>query len=99
MKPMAQPARLPARGAAGGAHGLVGGPQQAAAVFQEHPARRGQRDVVPVALQQRRADLLLQLADLHAQGGLGDVEAFRCPAEVQFLGRGDEVTEVAQFHR
>ena len=29
---------------------------------------------------------------------LGDPEAFRGAAEVQFLGHGDEVAEVTQFH-
>ncbi len=65
---------------------------------QEHGPGRGQLDLALVAQQQRRADLLLELADLLAQRRLGHVQALRGTAEVQLLGDGDEVAQVAELH-
>ena len=52
----------PARGASGGPHRLVRRAQEPPPVFEEHFARRRQRDVVPVAVEQARAEFLLELA-------------------------------------
>jgi hypothetical protein len=37
-------------------------------------------------------------ADLIADGRLGDVQTFGGTAKMQFLGDGNEVTEMAQLH-
>ena len=68
------------------------------AVVEEHLARRRQRDVVPVTVQQDGADFLFQLFDLHAERGLRDVQPFGGPPEGKFFRRRDEVTQVPEFH-
>jgi hypothetical protein len=47
------------------------------------------------AVQQRRAELVLELPDLAAQRGLRDVQARRGAREVALLGDRDEVGEAA----
>ena len=54
--------------------------------------------MVAVALQEFDADFLFQLTDLHPQGGLGNMEPFRRAPEVQLLGGGHEIPQMAQFH-
>ena len=49
-----------------------------------------------VADEQLGAELVLQRADLPGQHRLGDVQPLGRPAEVQFLGDGDEVPELAE---
>ncbi len=58
----------------------------------------GERHRAPRAHEQLHAQLLLQRADLLAQRRLGDVQPQRRASEVQFLGDGHEVTQVAQLH-
>ena len=58
---------------------------------QEGPARFRQADPPPLPVEQRRAQLRFQFADLQRQGRLGDVEALRRAAEVERPGRGHEV--------
>jgi len=50
------------------------------------------------AMEQGYAQFLLERANLHRQRRLRDMQSFRRPAEVQFLGDSDEVAQVAQFH-
>ena len=66
--------------------------------IEEPLAGRGQLDLALVAQQQRRADLLLELADLLAQRRLRHVQALGRAAEVQLLGDDDEVAQVAELH-
>jgi hypothetical protein len=40
------------------------------------------------------AEFFLQLPDLLAQGRLADVQPYSRPAEMEFLGDGDEVAQV-----
>ena len=42
--------------------------------------------------------LIFQRLDLVAQRRLGDVQPLGSPAEVQFLGHGDKVSKMPQFH-
>jgi hypothetical protein len=63
---------------------------------QGSPGRR-QLHPAAIAFEEPDADLLLQLGDLTAQGGLGNVQALRCPAEVELLGDGDEVPELPKL--
>ena len=44
------------------------------------------------------ADFLLQQPDLLAQRRLADMQALGSAGEMQLLGDGDEVTQVAQLH-
>src|SRR4051794_31478973 len=80
-------------------HGGVGGAQHAARLLEQRTARGGQRDAALRAVEEPDAELLLELADLLADRRLGDVEPLRGAAEVQLFGDGDEVPEMAEFHR
>src|SRR5829696_2119520 len=93
----------PANGARGGAadmddrrFGLV---EQAAAVVEQHATGLGELDAALGADQQRRADLSLEGADLHAERRLREVEPPGGAAEMQFLGDGHEVAKAAQVRR
>lgn len=59
---------------------------------------RGQPHAAASAFEEGDADLVLQLADLAAEGGLGDTQATGGPGEVQFIGDADEVAQVPEFH-
>src|SRR5262245_43430058 len=50
-------------------------------------------------MEQGDAQLLLQLPDLLTQGRLRDAQAGGGAAEVQLLGDGQEVAQVAELHR
>ena len=48
---------------------------------------------------QREADFVLQAADLLREGRLGHVLALCGAGEVQLLGEGHQVAQLAQFHK
>ncbi len=89
-----QPAGFAARRPARGARGFVGLTQNTAGVFEKNRAGCGERDMMPAALEQRRAEFVLKLAHLRAERRLCDVQPHRGATEVQLLGDGDEVTQV-----
>jgi hypothetical protein len=60
--------------------------------------RFGQQHLARRALDQRHAQLVLQLLDLRGQGGLADEAGFGGAAEVPMLGQGNQVVQVAQVH-
>ena len=80
------------------ARGVLDRGEDLARADEERRPGGGQLDLALVAQQQRRADLLLELADLLAQRRLGHVQALRRAAEVQLLGDGDEVAQVSELH-
>ncbi len=51
------------------------------------------------AVQQRRPEFALEIADLRAQGRLGDAQPFCGAGYRALLGNGDEVTEDTEVHR
>jgi len=65
---------------------------------QEGAAGIGQRDVMPAPIEQRHANLCLELADLLAQRGLRRVQTAGGAREVQLVGDSDEVFQVAELH-
>ena len=65
--------------------------EEALAVRQEGDSPRG-------ALEQGRAKLVLEAADLAAERWLRDVQAPSGAAEVLFLGDGDEVAQLREAH-
>jgi hypothetical protein len=67
------------------------------AVRDWHPTGLGQRDATAVAVEQGDAEAPLHLCDRPRQRWLGDAETLGRPAEVQFLGDGDEVPELADL--
>src|SRR5690606_12776966 len=58
----------------------------------------GQHDVARRPLRQRPPQLLFQLADLGRKRGLADEARRRRPPEMQVVGEGDEIGQVAQVH-
>jgi hypothetical protein len=80
---------------AGVGEALLQPDQGASYILQEDLPGLGQLDPAPVALEQRDPQLVLELGDLPAESGLGDVEALGRPPEVELLGDGDEVAQVA----
>ena len=67
-------------------------------VAQERLAGRRQLDPPARAGQQREPELVLQRPDLLAERRLGDVQPRGGAPEVQLLGDGDEITQLAKFH-
>ena len=65
---------------------------------QERAAGICQRDVMTAPIEQRDANLHLELANLLAERGLRRVQPGRGPREVQFFGDGQEVPQMPQFH-
>jgi hypothetical protein len=67
----------------------------AARLNQKRAARRRQTDAARSALQQHRAELALEIANLFGEGRLGDAEAAGCPAKAALFSDSDEVPQVA----
>jgi hypothetical protein len=84
--------------AAGDIDGAVGGTQGFLCLFQEDPALRGQAGGALGAIQERAADLMLQVGDLLRDGALRDVEMAAGLAEGAELGDGAEVAQVTELH-
>ena len=61
-------------------------------------AEIGQMGEVALAAEQQAADLVLELLDGAAQGGLGDIAGFRRPREVQGLADRQKIPDVMQVH-
>ena len=62
----------------------------------EGRARRGQRDLVTVPLEQLDPEVRFEGLDRAAERGLGEQQFPGRPAEVQMVRHGEEVTELAQ---
>ena len=72
--------------------------EHATGASQEQLTRVRERDVPGAAGEQRGAQLRLELADLHRDRGLGDVQDRRGPAETTLPHHGVEVDELPEFH-
>ena len=92
-------AGLAARRAAGPRGGAIDRGQHRLGIGQEGAAGVGQRHAARMAHEQRRVDLLLQRLDLLRQRRLLHVQLLGRARDVAFMGDGDEVAEMAQFHR
>ncbi|GII28198.1 hypothetical protein Pmi06nite_16400 [Planotetraspora mira] len=66
-----------------------------AGLDEEGGAGRGELDVVGAAVQQSHPEFTFETLHLLTQGGLDDVLAKGCPAEVQFLSQRHEIAELA----
>ena len=82
--------------------GVVGGPievgEDRPRVAQERVAGRSRLHAPARAREELHPELVLQQPDLVAQRRLRHVQPLRGPAEVQLLGDGDEVAELAELH-
>jgi hypothetical protein len=78
--------------------GVLGLSQCRSSLLEE--ARAGVRElhVSLGANEQPRTQFLLEILDLLGQRRWRNVEAFRRPRKMQFLGDRHEVTQMAQFH-
>lgn len=69
-----------------------------ASLGQEHGSGLGERDLAAVAFQQCDSEPSFEPGDRAGQWRLGYPKALGGLAEVQFLGDGDEVPQLAYFH-
>ena len=81
-----------------GSLGLVDGRENFDGPIVERPAAVGQPDLAARAVEDRPAQLALELDDLLAQRGLRDEALFGGPREILELGHRHEVAELMQFH-
>ena len=81
-----------------GLHGLLGAEEDGAGFAEEEMAGFGEGDRFGGAAEEFDAKFFLEIADLAAEGRLGDVEALGGAGDVLFLGHDDEVAEVPEFH-
>ena len=78
--------------------GPGGGAQHLSGVGEELAARGRQLDVPAVADEKLGAKLAFEVADLLRERGSSQVQPLGGPTEMQFLGHGDEVGQLPQFH-
>jgi hypothetical protein len=76
----------------------VGGHERRARRLQQRHAGLRQRDAPGRAIEQPHAELPLEPGDRRAERLLRDVQSLRRAREVQLLGDGDEVPQLAQLH-
>src|ERR1700677_5390923 len=72
--------------------------ENAMRVIQSEPALWRQADKTMAALDDRRAEVLLELPDRRRKRRLRDVTGFRRPAEMLFSSPRDEIFELPQKH-
>jgi hypothetical protein len=77
----------------------VGGLERRPRVLEEDLARVRELDAAAVAAEQPDAELVLEAGDGLGQRRLGDVEALGGMPEMELLGDGDEVAELAKLRR
>jgi hypothetical protein len=75
--------------------GLV---QHSPCLLEHGAARIGERDAPLRSSKSRTHELLLELADLLADCGLGHVQSFGRPAEMKLLSDRHEVPQMPKFH-
>lgn len=78
--------------------GCCDGVQGGATLLQEHGPGLGEGDLAAGALEEGGAEAAFELADRPREWGLGDAETLGCAAEVELLGDGDEVGQLAGLH-
>ena len=69
--------------------------EQRACTRKKQLAGLGEPDRTAIPLQQRHAELILELADLLAQRRLCDVQPLGRTGEIQFLAQRHEISEVS----
>jgi hypothetical protein len=77
---------------------VIGLLEQRADVREQLRTGRGEGDGPAVAVEKRHAKVPFERLDLLGQRRPSDQQPGRGPAEVQLLGDGDEVSELAQLH-
>ena len=72
--------------------------EDAFGIDEKGAALLGEIDAAFGAVEQADAEFLFQIENLAREGGLGQMEAFSGPGEVELLGHRDEITHMAQLH-
>ncbi len=75
------------------------GSQRGAGVGQDRPAHLGRCHRAAGAVEQGLPHLLLQLADLGAEAGLGQVQPGGGAGEAALFDDGDEVAQLTELHK
>jgi hypothetical protein len=91
-------ADLADEGSPGDFDGAVGSGEGFTRFGEEELALGREAGSARVAVEERAADFALEIGDLLADGGLGDVEAAASFAEGAVLGDGAEITQMSEFH-
>ena len=97
VRPNPQEALLPAGREAGGLDGAGSSLDDEPSVFEEGFSCRGELGSPAVARQERDPEPSLERLDLLREPWLSDSEAFSGPAEMPFLGHGEEVLELTEL--
>jgi len=74
------------------------GAQHLASIDQEPSAGGRQLDVSAVADEELGPELTFEIADLLRERRSSEVKPLGGPTEMQFLGNGDEVGQLPEFH-
>ncbi len=72
--------------------------QEGARLGQEGASVTGEADALLGTLEQHQAKLFLQLRDLPAEGGLGNMQPLGGAPDVFVFSDGNEIAELAQIH-
>ena len=92
--------RLPGRaGLPQCAQQFVAGGEDGVGMVERDPPGFGQMQLSTAAFEQRMAQPFLQLADLHRQRRLGEVQAFGRAGEIAVVGDRPEVAQVVVVQR
>src|SRR6266576_2270055 len=75
-------------------HSLQDGPS----LVKKNPARFSEPHGFGAMVEERNAELILEVANLPAQRRLRNVQPRGSPSHILFLGDGHEVTKVSEFH-
>ncbi len=77
---------------------MLGLGQGRAGLIEKNAPRLGQRDPAAAAFEQAHAQQVLQRTDLLAERRLRHAEILCRAPEMQLVGDGDEIAQMAKFH-
>jgi hypothetical protein len=77
---------------------LIAGREDRIGIVQSHPSSLGQGERAPFPLEQIMAELGFQLANLHGQGGLGQVERLSRAGQTALMGHRPEIPQMFVIH-
>jgi len=89
---------LPLKRTTGNVDRAFGCDERLSRLIEEKKPVRSEADSTLVTIEEGTPDLALQVGDLLADGGLGDVQLAAGLAEGAMIGYGTEVTEMPEFH-
>jgi hypothetical protein len=81
-----------------GLHGFIGALEDGPGFDEKNTPRFGEAEGLGFVFEECDAEFILEIADLAAKRGLGNVQAGGGARDVLFFGNGDEISQVAEFH-